>query len=232
MKSWPVNPVDVIYRWIIAKQRKFTKLKNKDSRKNEKKLVVADFGCGAEAKLARQLLSVKSDLKKERKRDKEDFSPFKVHSFDLVANGNSLITACDMAHVPLRNGSVDIAVFVLALMGTNIADFIREAHRVLIPDGILKIAEVRSRFETAKETVGDDTDMAISSKSKGKKREAKNHDDSLLSEFLDVMDELGFSCTKKDRNNKMFFILEFEKSGSKPSRKASFTAKPCIYKRR
>jgi hypothetical protein len=32
-------------------------------------------------------------------------------------------------------------------MGTNIADFLREAHRVLKPGGALRIVEVRSRFE-------------------------------------------------------------------------------------
>jgi ribosomal RNA-processing protein 8 len=218
----------VIYRWIHSEEKKYRKVRNEDPKKNEKQLVVADFGCGAEATLAQRLLSVKSELKKKRKREKEAWCPFKVHSFDLVANGNSLITPCDMAHVPLQDGSVDIVVFVLALMGTNIADFIREAHRVLTPDGILKIAEVRSRFETAKETEGDN----VSSKSKGNKRETKNHDASLLDEFLNVMGQLGFSCTKTDRKNKMFFVLQFEKNGSKPSRKASFTAKPCIYKRR
>ncbi|KAM8905262.1 uncharacterized protein rrp8 isoform 2-T4 [Spinachia spinachia] len=73
-------------------------------------LVVADFGCG-DCKIAR---SVKN----------------KVHSFDLAAACN-LVTVCDMANVPLRGGSVDIAVFCLSLMGTNLADFLAEANRVL-----------------------------------------------------------------------------------------------------
>lgn len=33
--------------------------------------------------------------------------------------------------VPLRDASVDIAVFCLSLMGTNLADFLAEANRVL-----------------------------------------------------------------------------------------------------
>lgn len=73
-------------------------------------LVIADFGCG-EAELAQ---SVKQ----------------KVHSFDLVST-NEQVIACDMAHVPLGNASVDIAVFCLSLMGTNLQDYIVEANRVL-----------------------------------------------------------------------------------------------------
>ena len=33
--------------------------------------------------------------------------------------------------MPLEDDSVDIAVFCLALMGTNVTDFITEANRVL-----------------------------------------------------------------------------------------------------
>ncbi|KAK3790073.1 hypothetical protein RRG08_038769 [Elysia crispata] len=89
-------------------------------------LVIADFGCG-DAKLAQVL-------------------PQKVHSFDLVAL-NPWVKACDMSCVPLQNESVDIAVFCLSLMGTNLDDYISEANRVLKIDGLLKIVEVSSRFK-------------------------------------------------------------------------------------
>ncbi|XP_074535111.1 uncharacterized protein rrp8 [Halichoeres trimaculatus] len=92
-------------------------------------LVVADFGCG-DCKIAR---SVKN----------------KVHSFDLAATCE-LVTVCDMANVPLPDRSVDIAVFCLSLMGTNLSDFLAEANRVLKMGGVLKIAEVASRFENVR----------------------------------------------------------------------------------
>nr|XP_027208258.1 ribosomal RNA-processing protein 8-like [Penaeus vannamei] len=51
-----------------------------------------------------------------------------------------------MAHTPLKSGSVDVVVFCLSLMGTNIKDFVTEANRVLKHGGIMKVAEVESRF--------------------------------------------------------------------------------------
>lgn len=86
---------------------------------------VADFGCG-EAKIAASVGQ-------------------KVFSFDLVAV-NERVTACDMSNVPLNDASMDVAVFCLSLMGTNYADCIREAHRVLKQGGLLKVAEVVSRI--------------------------------------------------------------------------------------
>ena len=43
---------------------------------------------------------------------------------------------------------MDVAVFCLALMGTDYPGFLREAARVVKPGGRLWIAEVRSRFAT------------------------------------------------------------------------------------
>lgn len=92
--------------------------------------VVGDFGCG-EARLAASV-------------------PNRVHSFDLVA-ANERVTACNMTEVragsaaqaaaatltsgqvPLADGSLDVAVFCLSLMGTDYVDFLAEAYRVLKP---------------------------------------------------------------------------------------------------
>ncbi|XP_047498733.1 ribosomal RNA-processing protein 8-like [Penaeus chinensis] len=95
-------------------------------KKQPREWVVADFGCG-EARL-----SLSAPQKK-------------VYSFDLVA-ANNRVTACDMAHTPLKSGSVDVVVFCLSLMGTNIKDFVTEANRVLRHGGVMKVAEVESRF--------------------------------------------------------------------------------------
>lgn len=77
----------------------------------DRKPVVADLGCG-EARLAKY------------------FDTLKVHSFDFVAL-NDLVTEANMANTNLPAASVDIAVFCLSLMGTNIKDYLREANRIL-----------------------------------------------------------------------------------------------------
>ena len=153
--------------------------------------------------------------------------PFIVHSFDLVAKGPNaeLITACDAAHTPLPAGTVDYGIFCLALMGTNLADFIREGHRVLKPDGRLFIAEVRSRFESAS-LANTDTNNNKSSKDAAKTSEAS------LQEFIQVLDQLGFETYHTDRTNTMFVLLDLKKNGGKPRKDLKYTAKPCIYKRR
>lgn len=64
-----------------------------------------------------------------------------VHSLDLVAAKPSVI-ACNMAHTPLATASCNVAVFCLALMGTDYGSFLVEAHRGLKLQGWLWIAEV------------------------------------------------------------------------------------------
>ncbi|XP_015708027.1 ribosomal RNA-processing protein 8 isoform X2 [Coturnix japonica] len=95
-------------------------------RQRSASLVVADFGCG-DCKIANSVRN-------------------KVHCFDLVPL-SPLVTVCDMAKVPLADESVDIAVFCLALMGTNLQEILEEANRVLKLGGTLMVAEVSSRFE-------------------------------------------------------------------------------------
>jgi ribosomal RNA-processing protein 8 len=101
-------------------------------KKMDKSLVIADMGCGT-AQLALQV-------------------PQKVHSFDMVAR-NERITAADMAHVPLPDASVDVVIYCLSLMGTNVADFLRESNRILRPNGKVLVAEVSSRFEDVQKFV-------------------------------------------------------------------------------
>ena len=152
-----------------------------------------------------------------------------VYSFDLVSNSDEVI-ATDIAHVPLSDESVDIVVFCLSLMGTNIGDFILEASRILKPSGILKIVEVRSRFE---------------------------QDANGIKQFLKVVKRAGFNIqhsphdnpnhstssnsTDVQFKNTMFFMLECTKvagtegaGGSVRVRpeEVAYTAKPCLYKKR
>jgi Hypothetical methyltransferase/Probable Zinc-ribbon domain/Type III restriction enzyme, res subunit len=91
-------------------------------------LVVADLGCG-EALLAKALAGRHT-----------------VHSFDFIAINDAVIE-CDIAHLPLEDACLDVAMFNLSLMGLNITDYIREATRTLKLDGQLWIYEVTSHIK-------------------------------------------------------------------------------------
>ncbi|XP_065086049.1 ribosomal RNA-processing protein 8 [Ochlerotatus camptorhynchus] len=145
--------------------------------------VVADFGCG-EARLAEAIEQ-------------------KVYSLDLVAANNSVI-ACDMAHTPLETNSINVAVFCLSLMGTNLRDFLLEANRVLKVGGLLKIAEVSSRYNNVKEFI----DCV--------------HKCGYLLDNKDLNHKLFY-----------FFNFKKVRSVDKSSFKGKhFSLKPCLYKKR
>lgn len=95
-------------------------------KQQKKGLNIADLGCG-EARLGKELMQ------------------HKVKSYDLVA-ANDTVTECDIAHIPLEPRTMQVVVFCLSLMGTNYAEFLKEAHRILSPGGLLLVAEVASRF--------------------------------------------------------------------------------------
>jgi ribosomal RNA-processing protein 8 len=175
VEQWPVYPVSMIAKWLVTN---FCK---------QSLCVVADFGCGVAA-LAQKLGG----------HNHKGLCPFRVHSFDLVA-ARDLVMACDMANVPLKSKTVDMAVFCLSLMGTNLAGFLHEAHCLLKDVGILKIAEVRSQF-----------------KSTDKKDE--------LEEFVLVLDKLAFKCLKMDQTNEMLVMLECKKLAK--SRKQTLRLQP------
>ncbi|KMQ98106.1 ribosomal rna-processing protein 8-like protein [Lasius niger] len=145
--------------------------------------VIADFGCG-EALLAASI-------------------PHKVHSFDFIAL-NDRVKACDMAHTPLLMNSVQVVVFCLSLMGSNLTDYIIEANRVLKNNGTLKIAEVESRFEDVTNFIKLLTDYGFKNTWKD-----LSHD---LFYFMDFKKEGDINMKKK----------------SLPS----IILKPCLYKKR
>ena len=90
--------------------------------------ILGDFGCG-EALIAKAL------------GDKH-----RVLSFDHVAIDDDVV-ACDIRQVPVLDSELDGAVFCLSLMGANITDYIREAHRCLKIDGQLRIWEGANRMK-------------------------------------------------------------------------------------
>jgi ribosomal RNA-processing protein 8 len=147
VEVWPENPVDGYINLIKARGKpKFVKRGHKAPEKeveNEVELLprtqgactVADLGCG-DAGLSQALQPF---LQKFR---------MKVLSFDLQSE-SPLVEKADISALPLADGSVNVTIFCLALMGTNWTDFIDEAWRILHWKGELWVAEIKSRFARA-----------------------------------------------------------------------------------
>lgn len=100
-----------------------TKIRNKNHK-------VIDFGCGENL-------------------FKNCIPNNKVISFDHVALDENVI-ACDIKDVSqwVKNETMDVCVFSLALWGTNYKDYIKEAYRVLNYGGMIHIAEPAKDYET------------------------------------------------------------------------------------
>lgn len=199
VQLWPENPVDVFVNQIKARSTRPVNAPGGLPGLPDKKVVIADMGCG-EAQLVLDVQNfLKHNNKKSKGKDKKKTGrslDVEVHSFDLK-RANDKITVADIKNVPMEDESCTIVIFCLALMGTNFLDFIEEAYRILAPNGELWIAEIKSRFTE-------------STNSKGKPVKPEE----VGSEFVESLKLLGFFHKKTDNENKMFTRFEF----FKPSR--------------
>jgi len=182
---------------------------------------IADLGCG-DASLA---ASLQSDLPKLK---------LQVHSLDLQSP-SPLVTKADIANLPFRDGSFDVAIFCLALMGTNWTEFVDEAYRVLRWKGELWVSEIKSRFSRARKaaivdhSVGKQRKKGPVGKRQAAETEAKEDeevaavevdgaDDSKnketdVSAFVAVLMRRGFTLQEEpDLSNRMFVKMRFVKA--------------------
>ncbi|XP_026326758.1 ribosomal RNA-processing protein 8 [Hyposmocoma kahamanoa] len=151
--------------------------------KMPKSYIIADMGCG-EATLSKRV-------------------PHAVRSFDLVSTTPG-VEVCDMARTPLLAASVDVAVYCLALMGTDLTQYLVEANRILKMGGQLQIAEVESRFDNVESFAHDVEKLGFKLKNLD-----KSHKVFFFMQFVKIRD-----------------------SPKKKNKLPSLTLKPCLYKRR
>lgn len=172
-EGWPENPVDVFFSSILTRGKIRPARTSKDKphkggrfrdptvqepealapadgaakplpRNLKGHCTIADLGCGT-ASLSYRL--------------QPHLQPLNMHinSYDLSKPSGpsaNLVTVADICALPCADASVDVAVFCLALMGTNWLDFIDEAYRTLRWRGELWIAEIKSRFGRVEKTKG------------------------------------------------------------------------------
>lgn len=240
-ESWPSNPVD---SYISAvRVRGAIKPNNKGQlksgveplpRRPHGTCTIADMGCG-DAQFARALTPSAKKLN------------LKLLSYDLCES-DQFITKADIASLPLENGSVDVTIFCLSLMGTNWVSFVEEAWRVLRGDGKGEcwVSEVKSRF--GKVTRRQKPAAPAGKKDKTKKKKRKNPDDedeeevgeeifaedarmsandgdeTDISAFVEVFRTRGFVLKQEsvDKSNKMFVKMEFVKTRGMPPTKGKY----------
>jgi ribosomal RNA-processing protein 8 len=204
VEVWPSNPVDAYASSILARGR----VRNRDPWKEKKRAMkgkgpaapepepesgvgvrltgdskplprnhksqctIADLGCGT-ASLSYRLQPHLNDLH------------LTFHSFDLAkptGPSGPLVTVADISALPLAPGSVDVAIFCLALMGTNWLDFIDEAYRILRWRGELWVSEIKSRFgrvDKKKNAVPINSIGSLRKPAKSKKKQDKPEDDGI-----------------------------------------------------
>ncbi|KAJ1333615.1 ribosomal RNA-processing protein 8 [Microdochium nivale] len=188
---------------------------------------IADLGCG-DAKLAAELQSKKKALR------------LNILSYDLQSPSPH-VTRADIANLPLADGSVSVAIFCLALMGTNWLDFVEEAYRVLHWKGELWVAEIKSRLghvgaPGGKKAPGNVVTHSVGNRKKaaaaGKKTGADNDDkarnaalaievdgaedrrqETDVKAFVEALRKRGFVLQgEADLRNKMFVKMRFLKA--------------------
>lgn len=184
---------------------------------------IVDMGCG-DANLAGSLQSLKQSLN------------LNILSFDL-AKGDTpnahLVTVADISKLVaagVSNGSVDIAICCLSLMGTNWVEVVGECARIVRGGGEVWVAEIKSRFarpgqakrkgdgigkkkvnRTRANDEGDEEEDVVASEDLEDSKNAK--DDTDISAFLEVFRKRGFHLkTKADIGNKMFVKMHFLKT--------------------
>lgn len=235
VKVWPENPVDSFLKDIRIRAKNRTpgreqrgpppsQLSKAPLPRTHGTCTIADLGCG-DAQLSRSLQSDKDKLRVQ------------VNSYDLQSP-DPIITKADIANLPLEDGSINVAIFCLALMGTNWMDFIEEAYRILHWRGELWVAEIKSRFGPVKgkssrvtHSVGARSKKAAGKKNKAGDDPAEAHEDDLavevdgaddkrretdVSAFVQALKSRGFVLHGDQRegidlSNKMFVKMHFTK---------------------
>ncbi|KAJ3485512.1 hypothetical protein NLG97_g6798 [Lecanicillium saksenae] len=226
VKVWPENPVDSFLQDIRSRGKIRQPFKGKPAARPSSlaasplprtggTCTIADLGCG-DAALAQSLQADKGKMRID------------VRSYDLQSP-HALVTKADIANLPLEEGSVNVAIFCLALMGTNWIDFIEEAFRVLHWKGELWVAEIKSRFGPVRNK------HAPVEHSVGNRKKVDGVEDNRkatdVSAFVDALQKRGFVLNGErseaiDLSNKMFVKMRFIKGATPTKGRAAKAPEP------
>ena len=139
-----------------------------------------------------------------------------------------LVTVADASRrLPLADGSVDVAIFCLALMGTDWVGCVEEAWRVLRWKGECWVAEVSSRFVAPRADPEAGKAKGKGGKKKGERGVDQDEPGTVeevtsvpkagpdVSLFVAVLRRRGFVPQgEPDASNKMFVRMRFVKAAN------------------
>ncbi|MDI1488762.1 MAG: 25S rRNA (adenine645-N1)-methyltransferase [Ramalina farinacea] len=205
---------------------------------------IVDLGCG-DATLAASLRQLTAEATgAERKREKGKGGGGKeggkgaleITSVDLAKGdgpNQGLVTVGDVTDLKalgVRDGSIDVAVCCLSLMGTNWVGVVDECARVTRDGSEVWVAEIKSRF--AKPRTAKKGGIGEKKKEKGGKRKKGDEEDEVedeemaaleekkdagetdVSAFVEVWRKRGFSlAADPEMGNKMFVKMRFVRTG-------------------
>lgn len=167
---------------------------------------IVDLGCG-DARLAASLSPLAKALS------------LRTLSFDL-AKGDSpnahLVTVADVTNLSaagVKDGSVDVAICCLSLMGTNWVDVVDECARAVRGGGEVWVAEIKSRF--ARPGAGKKSPKDRE-KHKGKRKKGDHDDGNGVEEAPAAIAEVenaNGTGEKKDETDVNAFVEIFRKRG-------------------
>jgi ribosomal RNA-processing protein 8 len=216
VEVWPENPVDIFISLLSSRSKiSFSRGHSKKQSSASSDVLplprdvstgictIADLGCG-DAKIAATFNHGKQHQK----------AKINVLSYDLQASTPD-VTSADIANLPLEPESVDVAIFCLALMGTNFLTFVDEAFRILRTRGELWVAEIKSRFnQPSKGDVKGDKDEVIVEELDDAGDNMRRKE--VYNVFVKALEKRGFALRGQvDDANKMFVRMEFVKQGGR-----------------
>ncbi|TID20508.1 rRNA processing protein Rrp8 [Venturia nashicola] len=211
VEVWPENPVDGYITDIQARANirfnrkgevKGHKIEGrppgeKEIPRTQGACTIADLGCG-DARLASELFPKQQKLN------------VKILSFDLHSP-SKFVKKADIANLPLPNGGINVAIFCLALMGTNWVDFIDEAWRILHWKGELWIAEIKSRFGRVSNSKGKVVDHSVGKRQKPRSKMSDKEKKTLDSSLQAEEDTLAVAVDGVESQNKETDVSAFIK---------------------
>ncbi|KAE9976377.1 hypothetical protein EG328_002646 [Venturia inaequalis] len=211
VEVWPENPVDGYLADIQARANirfnrkgevKGHKIEGrppgeKEIPRTQGACTIADLGCG-DARLASELFPKQQKLN------------VKILSFDLHSP-SKFVKKADIASLPLPDGGINVAIFCLALMGTNWTDFIDEAWRILHWKGELWIAEIKSRFGRVSNAKGKVVDHSVGKRQKPRSKMSDKEKKALDSSLQAEEDSLAVAVDGVESQNKETDVSAFVK---------------------